>query len=43
MKLTTLAFTFLFIAGPTVAYPGDLEDALKNLKDAELKKDPAPL
>lgn len=43
MKPAVLAFTLLFIAGPTVAYPDDLEDAYQNLKSAESKKDPALL
>ena len=33
MKLTQLTFTFLLIAGPTMAFPDDLEDALQRLKD----------
>ena len=41
MKLTQLTFTFLLIAGPSMAFPDDLEDAFQSLKDAESKKDAA--
>ncbi len=43
MKLSTLTFTLLLIAGPTLAAPDDMEDAFQNLKNAEAKKDPALL
>lgn len=43
MKLSTLTFTLLLIAGPNLAAPDDLEDAFQNLKNAESKKDPALL
>jgi tetratricopeptide (TPR) repeat protein len=41
MRLSVIGFGVLLIAGALPALPGDLEDAYKNLKEAEAKKDPA--
>ena len=41
MRLSVALSLILLCAGPLLAAPGALEDAFKNLKEAEAKKDPA--